>query len=78
MEIETFENFDSRILARTSSESDQTKFAITHSLENIMELQTPIPASLHSMGNAPSSTPDSSIRIALNARQLHSNSALRV
>ena len=30
-----------------------------------MELQTPIPASLHSMGNAPSSTPDSSIRIAL-------------
>jgi nitrogen-specific signal transduction histidine kinase len=65
MEIETFENFDSRILARTSSESDQTKFAITHSLENIMELQTPIPASLHSMGNAPSSTPDSSIRIAL-------------
>ena len=63
--MKTFETYDSIISAGTSPKSEQTQLPIANSLENPMELPAPTPASLHSMENAPSSTPDESLRIAL-------------
>ncbi len=65
VELETFERFDSLSLAGTSSKAEQAQLSIAHSLENLMELPNPPPAPLHLIGNAPSSTPDGSLRIAL-------------
>ena len=63
--MKTFETYDSVILRGNSSKSDQTWFPIAQSLENPMELP-PLPSTtLPSMANAPSSTPDESLRIAL-------------
>ena len=65
VKMETFERFDSLSLARTSAKAEQEQLPIVHSLENLMEIPNPPPAPLHSMGKAPSSTPDGSLRIAL-------------
>lgn len=77
--MKTFETYDSIISAGTSTESNRAWFPIAHSLENPMELPAPTPASLHSMENAPPSTPDGSLRIALlgcNERSRHTMSLL--
>ncbi len=63
--MKTFETSDSIISAGTSTESTRAWFSRAHSLENPMELPAPTPTPLHAMGDAPSSTPDESLRIAL-------------
>jgi len=63
--METDKNFDSLILAGTSSQSEHTQLPLAHSLENFMEIPGPPSAPLPSMKNAPPATPDESLRIAL-------------
>lgn len=63
--METLKKIDSLILAGTSSQSEQTQLPLGPSLENRMELPSSPSAPLPSMENAPSATPDDSLRIAL-------------
>jgi two-component system, NtrC family, sensor kinase len=63
--MEIFKKFDSLILAGTFSQSEQTQLPLASSLENRMELPSSPSAPFSSMENAPSVTPDDSLRIAL-------------